>query len=88
MVPQPFDKSVVRCRWVYKIKINSDGSIEQYKSRLVAKRYSQQYGMDYKKTFATFAKMTTIHILVVVALVCQWYFAQLDVKNIFLNGDL
>jgi hypothetical protein len=55
---------------------------------LVAKRYSQQYGMDYKKTFATFAKMTTIHILVVVALVCQWYFAQLDVKNIFLNGDL
>jgi len=58
LVPLPSGKSVVGCRWVYKIKISSDGSIERYKARLVAKGYSQQYGMDYEDTFAPVAKMT------------------------------
>jgi hypothetical protein len=37
LVPLPPGKSVVGCHWVYKIKTNSNGSIERYKVRLVAK---------------------------------------------------
>ena len=40
LVPLPPSKSVVGCRWVYKIKTNSNRSIERYKTRLVAKGYS------------------------------------------------
>jgi hypothetical protein len=73
LVPLPPSKSVIGCRCVYKIKTNSDGSIEQYKARLIAKEYSQQYGMDYEKTFIPVAKMTTIHTLIVVASIHHWY---------------
>jgi hypothetical protein len=88
LVHVPFGKSVVGCRWVYKIKTNCNGSIERYKVRLVAKGYSQQYGMDYEETFAHVAKMTTIITLIAVALILQWHISQLDVKNVFLNEVL
>jgi len=88
LVPLPPSKNVVGCHWMYKIKTNSDGSIEQYEARLVAKWYSQQYGMDYEETFVYIAKMTTSCTFIAVALVCQWLISQLDVKNAFLNGDL
>ena len=73
---------------MYKIKTYSGGSIEQFKARLVAKGYSQQYGMDYEETFALVAKMTIFRTFLVVVSVRQWCIFQLDVKNVFLNGDL
>ena len=37
----PEDKHTIGCKWVYKVKFNSDGSIECYKACLVAKGYTQ-----------------------------------------------
>ena len=78
----------ITCKWVYKIKTRSDGSLERYKARLVARGFQQEHGRDYDETFAPVAHMTTIQTLLVVASVCHWSVSQLDVKNAFLNDEL
>ena len=75
-------------RWVYKIKTKVDGSVERYKACLVAKGFTQEYDIDYEKTFAPIARLTFVRCLIAVAAVCRWPLCQMDVKNAFLNGDL
>jgi Reverse transcriptase (RNA-dependent DNA polymerase) len=82
------DKRLIGCKWVYKIKYNSDRTIERYKTRLVAKGYIQAYSIDYQETFALVAKMNTVKILLSLAINNGWYLYQMDVKNIFLRGTL
>ena len=51
VVPRLEDRSVVGSRWIYKIKYTTDGSVEKYKARFVAKGYAPKEGIDYEETF-------------------------------------
>jgi hypothetical protein len=88
LVDLPHGKTAVRYKWVFKIKTKSDGSVKRYKARLVAKGFNQEYGIDYEEIFASVACLTSIRSLIVVAFVRRWDLFQMDVKNVFLNGDL
>ena len=57
LVPLPLGKSVVHCKWVYKIKRGSDGAVVRYKARLVVKGFLQQYGLGYGETFLSNQQM-------------------------------
>ena len=58
---------MVGCKWIYKIKTRSDGSIEHYKTRLVAKGFTQENGIDYEETFASVTRISSVCALLVVA---------------------
>ena len=73
---------------MYTMKYRSDGFLERYKTRLVAKRYTQIYGIDYLETFAPVAKMNTMRVLLFLAANLGWKLQQFDVKNAFLHGLL
>ncbi|WJZ91618.1 hypothetical protein VitviT2T_010675 [Vitis vinifera] len=88
LVDIPQHRKVIGVKWVYRTKLNADGSINKYKARLVVKGYSQVFGVDFSETFAPVAHLDTIRMLL--ALIAQkgWKTYQLDVKSIFLNGYL
>ena len=60
LVDLPPEKSVVGCKSVFKIKTRFDGSIERYKTRLVAKGFTQEYGIDYEETFAPVTRLSFV----------------------------
>ncbi len=81
------DKKAIGCK-LYKVKHNVDGSMSRYKTRLVAKGYAQTYGIDYEETYSLVAKMTTVRAIIAMAAANGWSLHQMDLKNVFLHGDL
>lgn len=88
LVSLPPNKNLVGCKWIYKIKKNSDGSVAQYKARLVTKGFSQETGLDYYETFIPVVKPPTVRLVLSLAATNGWKLKQLDVKNAFLHGFL
>ena len=83
----PKDRNVVGGRWVYVIKTGPSGE-EKCKARFVAKGYSQIPNIDYHETFSPTAKMTSIRILMQLAVQYNFTVHQVDVKTGYLNAPI
>ena len=88
IVDRPPNARPVKNKWVFKVKLDSQGRIERYKARLVAKGFTQIQNVDYKETYAPVASMNTIRIFFAIANQHDMELAQFDVKTAFLYGDL
>ncbi|KAL6341973.1 hypothetical protein AAG906_038219 [Vitis piasezkii] len=72
LVSLPNGRKTIGCKWVFKVKENSDGTINKYKARLVAKGFHQVVGFDLNETFSPVVKPTTIRVVLTIALAKNW----------------
>ena len=72
VVDLPKGKISMGCKWVFTVKYNSDRTMERYKSRLVAKGFTQTFGVDYIETFGPVAKLNSVRVLLSLAANLDW----------------
>ena len=88
LVDRPEHKKAIGVKWVYRTKLNPNGSVNMHKVRLIVKGYAQMFGVDFFDTFAPVARLDTIRMLLALAAQQGWVIHQMDVKSAFLNGYL
>jgi hypothetical protein len=84
----PPDKKAIKSRWIFKLKVNAEGKVERYRARLVAKGFSQMYGIDYTETFSPVVSYPALRMLIALAARLELKINHLDVIAAFLNGEL
>nr|GEX46093.1 retrovirus-related Pol polyprotein from transposon TNT 1-94 [Tanacetum cinerariifolium] len=73
---------------IYKVKLDELGGILKNKTRLVARGYRQEERIDFEESFAPVARLEAIRIFLVYAAHMNMVICQMDVKTVFLNGNL
>jgi len=87
-VPRPSGKNIVGSKWVFRIKQNSDSTIEKYKVRLVACGFTQKLGVDYFDTFSPVAWLASFRTILAIAVRNDWEIHTFDFNGAYLNGEL
>ncbi|GJS98087.1 zinc finger, CCHC-type containing protein [Tanacetum coccineum] len=70
------------------MKMKVDGPIDKFKARLVIQGFRQKEEIDYFDTYAPFARISTIRLLIALEATHNLVTHQTDVKTTFLNRDL
>lgn len=87
LVPKPENRTIVGGRWVYSVKLGLD-NVPKYKARYVAKGYAQVENIDYTETFAPTARMTSVRMLMQIAIQRGDIVHQMDVTTAYLNAPI
>ncbi|WVZ00786.1 hypothetical protein V8G54_026855 [Vigna mungo] len=88
LVDLPPEKQCIGAKWVFKTKLNPDGTVSKHNARLVARGFLQQQGVYFKEVYALVARLETIRLVIVIACAKKWPLFSLDVKFAFLHGPL
>lgn len=88
VVDTPKSATVVKCKWVFKRKIESENNRVRYRTRLVAKGFAQKEGVDFNETLSPVVRHTTLRLLFALSVKLDMFIFHLDVTTAFLNGDL
>ncbi|GJT57933.1 retrovirus-related pol polyprotein from transposon TNT 1-94 [Tanacetum coccineum] len=81
-------RNIIKVKWIWKNKTDAENTVIRNKSRLVAKGYGQEEGIDFEESFAPVARLEAVRIFVAYAAHKNFPIFQMDVKTTFLNGPL
>lgn len=84
----PNKANLISTKWVFSLKTNSDGTLERFKARLVARGFSQQYGIDFNETFAPTVRMATLRTFLAIVALEDLHCHHFDIKNAFTESHL
>ena len=88
-VPYELHMKLQKCKWVFKLKLNSQTSqISAFKSRLVFVGAGQRPGIDYDEVFTPTVRMETVRILLALAAKYHWFLRGGDFKAAYLQSDI
>ncbi|GJU24465.1 retrotransposon protein, putative, ty1-copia subclass [Tanacetum coccineum] len=88
LVDLPPNGKTIGSKWLFKKKSDMDGSVHTFKTRLVAKGFTQTYEVNYEETFYLVADIRAIRILIAIVMFYDYEIWKMDVKTAFLNGHL
>ncbi|GJT08655.1 retrovirus-related pol polyprotein from transposon TNT 1-94 [Tanacetum coccineum] len=88
LVLHPEGKNIIALKWLWKNKCDAKNIMVRNKTRLVAKRYRQEEGIDFEESFALVARLEAVRMFIAYATHKNITIFQMDVKTAFLNGPL
>lgn len=90
LIDKPRLQKLVSCKWIFKRKVEVSVAGEQikYKARLVARGFTHMEGIAFNEVQSPLVKQCSIKILLSVVNHFKKKLQQLDVKTVFLHGDL
>lgn len=84
----PPGAEVVSSKLVFDHKKDRDGNITRYKARLVARGFTQEYGISYRETFAPTIRLSALKTIIALAAKHGWKLHNMDVVAAFLAETL
>nr|GEU44513.1 retrovirus-related Pol polyprotein from transposon TNT 1-94 [Tanacetum cinerariifolium] len=73
---------------LWKNKTNAENTVIRNKSRLVAKGYRQEEGIEFKESFSPVARLEAVRMFITYTTHKNFTIYQMNVKTAFLNGPL
>lgn len=88
IVDLPPDREPVKSKWVWRVKTDGTGKFLKAKSRLVAKGFTQQPGVDFSETYAPVVRMDLLRLLLALAAAYRLKIHVVDIVGAYLNSKL
>lgn len=84
----PVRSNILPSKFVFKVKLKEDGTIDKFKARLVAGGHKQIHGVDFNEVYASTGKYKTLRIMMSLAAKMGYDLHQMDVPAAFVKGSL